>query len=92
MSDLEKYLAERLAATVAEQARALATELLAVELERADWRRKGAISMDEAATVLGISVGTVKYLLAERRLEERQTRDGGRRTITVVSLRRYLGE
>jgi len=93
MSDLEKYLAERLAGVVAEQARAIADQLLQRELAQRDWRRLGAVSIEEAGVILGgLSRTTVCRLLDEGTLAEFSTTDGGRRMVTVHSIRRRLRE
>lgn len=93
MSDLEKYLAERLAGVVAEQARELAAQMLQQELAQRDWRRLGAVSIEEAGVILGgLSRTTVCRLLDDGTLAEFSTADGGRRMVTVHSIRRRLRE
>jgi len=47
-----------------------------------------AVSVAEAARLLGVSARTIQYLIADRRLESRRL--GRRRLILVADLRRLL--
>ncbi len=93
MSDLETMVAERLAGEIARLAREQARAMLEQELAHRDWRRLGAVSIEEAGVILGgLSRSTVTRLLDSGELLAFQPTDGGRRMVTVHSIRRRLKE
>lgn len=91
MSDLETLLAERIAAGALK----IAEQLTAVRLKESerDWRKLGAVSIEETRQILGgLSRSTIVRMLDAGELTELTTRDGGRRMVTVHSIRRQLRE
>lgn len=93
MGDLEHYLAEKIATGALALAEQMVAARLKAEAENRDWRRLGAVSIEEAGVILGgLSRTTVCRLLDEGVLAEFSTTDGGRRMVTVHSIRRRLRE
>lgn len=91
MSDLETLLADKLAQRV----ELLVRDRLAAERESGDedWRRLGAVSIARACKLLdGLSRSSVCRMLDAGELTEFVTPEGGRRLVTVHSIRRRLKE
>lgn len=84
MGDLERIVAERIAA----QAAALAREMCDLQ----GWRGKGQITVKETADVLGYSQDTVRAMIDRGDLRATTTGPGGAVRVTVASIRLFLGE